>query len=50
MSIMDFAPTFASLLNVSLPDVDGQPIYELNRSSLAKVQVSPPGFNYVIEQ
>ena len=50
VSIMDFAPTFASLLNVSLPDVDGQPIYELNRSSLAKVQVSPPGFNYVIEQ
>ena len=49
VSIIDFAPTFASLLNVSLPDVDGQPIYELNRSSLATVQVSPPGIDYVIE-
>jgi predicted AlkP superfamily phosphohydrolase/phosphomutase len=29
VSIMDFAPTIAQLLNVSLPDVDGQPIDEL---------------------
>jgi predicted AlkP superfamily phosphohydrolase/phosphomutase len=29
VSIMDFAPTIAHLLNVSLPDVDGQPIDEL---------------------
>jgi predicted AlkP superfamily phosphohydrolase/phosphomutase len=29
VSIMDFAPTIARLLNVPLPDVDGQPIDEL---------------------
>ena len=29
VSVMDFAPTIAQLLNVSLPDVDGQPIDEL---------------------
>jgi predicted AlkP superfamily phosphohydrolase/phosphomutase len=29
VSIMDFAPTIANLLDVSLPDVDGQPIFEL---------------------
>jgi predicted AlkP superfamily phosphohydrolase/phosphomutase len=33
VSIMDFAPTIAQLLNVSLPDVDGQPISELLRPS-----------------
>ncbi|WP_447963593.1 alkaline phosphatase family protein [Nitrospira sp. Ecomares 2.1] len=29
VSLMDYAPTIAQLLNVSLPDVDGQPIEEL---------------------
>ena len=29
VSLMDFAPTIAQLLDVSLPDVDGQPIAEL---------------------
>ena len=29
VSIMDFAPTFTSLLGVGLPDVDGQPIPEI---------------------
>jgi len=33
VSIMDFAPTIAQLLNVSLPDFDGQPISELLRPS-----------------
>jgi arylsulfatase A-like enzyme len=26
---MDFAPTFAGLLGVELPDIDGQPIAEV---------------------
>lgn len=29
VSIMDFAPTFCRMLDVDLPDVDGQPIVEL---------------------
>ncbi len=29
VSIMDFAPTFAHLLDVDLPDVDGKPIHEI---------------------
>ncbi|HEY1328061.1 MAG TPA: alkaline phosphatase family protein [Casimicrobiaceae bacterium] len=29
VSIMDFAPTFCSMLGVELPDVDGVPIHEL---------------------
>lgn len=29
VSIMDFAPTFARLLDVDLPDVDGKPILEI---------------------
>ena len=29
VSIMDFAPTFCALLDVPLPDVDGQPIREI---------------------
>ncbi len=37
VSIMDFAPTIAHLLNVSLPDVDGQPIDELLASSPSTV-------------
>ena len=40
VSIMDFAPTIAHLLNVSLPDVDGQPIDELLASSPSIVK--PP--------
>jgi predicted AlkP superfamily phosphohydrolase/phosphomutase len=30
VSIMDFAPTFAHLLDVDLPDVDGKPIPEIS--------------------
>jgi len=41
VSIMDFAPTIAHLLNVSLPDVDGQPIVELLASSPSIVTPSP---------
>jgi len=37
---MDFAPTIAQMLNVSLPDVDGQPIDELLASSPSTVK--PP--------
>jgi predicted AlkP superfamily phosphohydrolase/phosphomutase len=29
VSVMDFAPTFAGLLGVELPDIDGQPIAEV---------------------
>jgi len=29
VSIMDFAPTFAHLLGVELPETDGKPIGEL---------------------
>jgi predicted AlkP superfamily phosphohydrolase/phosphomutase len=29
VSVMDFAPTFASLLGVTLPNVDGEPVAEL---------------------
>jgi len=32
VSIMDFAPTFAQLLDVDLPDVDGKPILEISAS------------------
>jgi predicted AlkP superfamily phosphohydrolase/phosphomutase len=39
VSLMDFAPTIAQLLNVSLPDVDGQPIDELFASPSPPLQV-----------
>ncbi len=37
LSVMDFAPTIAQMLNVSLPDIDGQPISELLGSSVSTV-------------
>ncbi len=35
VSIMDFAPTFANILNVALADVDGQPIWPVVRTLVA---------------
>ena len=35
VSIMDFAPTFARMLGVELPDTDGKPIGEILASSSA---------------
>lgn len=35
VSLMDFAPTFAELLGVALPDVDGRPITELTEAHSA---------------
>jgi arylsulfatase A-like enzyme len=35
VSIMDFAPTSAHLLDVDLPDVDGKPILEIVSAAVA---------------
>lgn len=43
VSVMDFAPTIAAMLDVPLPGVDGQPIVAILPQHEAKITTSPNG-------